>query len=170
LRQLSISIMWIMTAQLNADLLLQSAKQIFRGADADGDRAVDADEFHAYLAQEMAREAALRGAEAAEAAAALAEGRVVPRGGRPAPAARSMLEFVRDGHPWEKFYPGDSLASHNHQPPRPGDPIVAFAGVAESRAASRIQARFRGRRDRLRQLEALFDSYDYDGNGIYANL
>ena len=60
--------MWIMTAQLNADLLLQSAKQIFRGADADGDRAVDADEFHAYMAEKMAEEME-RAEEAAEAAA-----------------------------------------------------------------------------------------------------
>ena len=52
--------MWIMTAQLNAELLLQSAKQIFRGADADGDRAVDADEFHAYLAEEVAAAEAAR--------------------------------------------------------------------------------------------------------------
>ena len=33
--------------------LVQSAKQIFRGADADGDRSVDADEFYAYMAKKM---------------------------------------------------------------------------------------------------------------------
>ena len=33
--------------------LVQSAKQIFRGADADGDRSVDADEFYAYMAENM---------------------------------------------------------------------------------------------------------------------
>jgi hypothetical protein len=32
--------------------LVQSAKQIFRGADADGDRSVDADEFYAYMAEQ----------------------------------------------------------------------------------------------------------------------
>ena len=31
---------------------MQSAKQIFRGADADGDRSVDADEFYAYMAEQ----------------------------------------------------------------------------------------------------------------------
>jgi Ca2+-binding EF-hand superfamily protein len=33
--------------------LVQSAKQIFRGADADGDRSVDADEFYSYMAENM---------------------------------------------------------------------------------------------------------------------
>ena len=33
--------------------LVQSAKQIFRGADADGDRSVDADEFYVYMAENM---------------------------------------------------------------------------------------------------------------------
>ena len=32
---------------------MQSAKQIFRGADADGDRSVDADEFYVYMAENM---------------------------------------------------------------------------------------------------------------------
>jgi hypothetical protein len=32
---------------------VQSAKQIFRGADADGDRSVNADEFYAYMAEKM---------------------------------------------------------------------------------------------------------------------
>ena len=31
--------------------LVQSAKQIFHGADADGDRSVDADEFYAHMAE-----------------------------------------------------------------------------------------------------------------------
>ena len=32
--------------------LVQSAKQIFRGADANSDRVVDADEFYAYMAEQ----------------------------------------------------------------------------------------------------------------------
>jgi hypothetical protein len=32
--------------------LVQSAKQIFRGADADGDQSVDADKFYAYMAEQ----------------------------------------------------------------------------------------------------------------------
>jgi hypothetical protein len=34
---------------------VQSAKQIFRGADADGNRLVDADEFYAYMAEETSQ-------------------------------------------------------------------------------------------------------------------
>lgn len=42
---------------------------------------------------------------------------------------------------------------------------VAFAGQIEGAAASRIQARFRGRKGRVAQLRSTFESFDYDGSG-----
>eukprot|EP01052_Picozoa_sp_SAG31_P021889 SAG31_NODE_1715_length_7461_cov_2.903695_3_plen_553_part_00 len=83
----------------------------------------------------------------------------------PVPPALVLLEFHEDGHAWDKMYPGDCLAVRRGLPPRADDPNVALAGKIEAAAASRIQARFRGRKSRLAQLKLTFEAFDFDGSG-----